>query len=65
MSDEESEADFRSALRRAGLTVSPERYDVMLGAYRDFQALLSVLDTPLPYTDEPAAVLRLAEAAPR
>lgn len=63
--DDASEADFQSALRRAGLAVSPERYPVMLAAYRDFQALLAILDVPLSCTDEPAAVFRLPEPAPR
>ncbi|MGH7120200.1 MAG: hypothetical protein ACREFP_14630 [Acetobacteraceae bacterium] len=63
--EKDTEADFRSALRRAGLVVSPERYAVMLAAYRDFQALLAILDLPPPSTDEPAAVFRLPEPAPR
>ena len=61
---DDGEADFRSALRRAGLNVDPERYGVMLQAYRDFQSFLALLDVPLAYADEPAAVLRLPEDRP-
>ena len=58
---DDTEADFRSALRRAGLTVAPDRYGAMLDAYREFQSFLDLLDVPLADADEPAAVLRLAE----
>ena len=61
---DDSEADFRSALRRAGLTVEPDRYGVMLDAYREFQSFLALLDAPLAYADEPAAVFRLPEERP-
>ncbi|GAC1482839.1 MAG: hypothetical protein NVS3B2_02420 [Ramlibacter sp.] len=63
MSDEGTgggtDADFRSALRRAGLTVDPERLEAMREAYEQFTDYLAVLDRPLGYTDEPASVLRL------
>jgi uncharacterized protein (DUF1778 family) len=56
---EGDEEDFRSALRRAGITVQAERYDVMLAAYRDFQALMACLDEPFAYAEEPACTLQL------
>lgn len=55
-----TDADFRAALRRAGLTVAPERMEAMREAYEQFTDYLAVLDQPLSYTDEPASVLRLA-----
>jgi len=56
---EHDELDFAAALRRAGLTVAPERYHAMLEAYRGMQTLLRVLDEPLAYADEPAVSPRL------
>jgi hypothetical protein len=58
-SPEESEEDFRSAVRRAGISIAPDRYQVMLAAYRDFQELMRCLDEPVAYTDEPAVALHL------
>ena len=55
----ESEEDFRSAVRRAGISIAPDRYPVMLAAYRDFQELMRCLDEPFAYTHEPAVVLHL------
>ena len=62
-SEAESEEDFRSAVRRAGLTIAPDRYLVMLAAYRDFQDLMRCLDEPFAYTDEPAVALHLLPGA--
>jgi hypothetical protein len=53
----ESEEDFRSAVRRAGISIAPDRYPVMLAAYRDFQELMRCLDEKFAYTDEPAVAL--------
>ncbi len=50
--------DFDAALRRAGVTVPAERDAIMRDAYRQMQALLSVLDDPLAYEDEPAQLPR-------
>lgn len=51
----EMELDFQSALRVAGITIAPERYAIMLEAYRSWRALALVLDEPTPYAHEPAA----------
>jgi len=59
----DDELDFGAALRRAGLTIPPERYGAMLDAYRSMQAMLKVLDDPLAYEDEPAALPDYAAAA--
>ena len=50
--------DYEAALRRAGLTVPPERDAIMRDAYRQMQALLAVLENPLAYEDEPAQLPR-------
>jgi hypothetical protein len=50
--------DFDAALRRAEVTVPPERDAIMRDAYRQMQALLKVLDDPLAYEDEPAQLPR-------
>ncbi|HEX5322017.1 MAG TPA: hypothetical protein VFW46_22875 [Stellaceae bacterium] len=50
--------DFDAALRRAGLTIPPERDAIMRDAYRQMMALLAVLEDPLAYEDEPAQLPR-------
>jgi hypothetical protein len=50
--------DYEAALRRAGITVPPERDAIMRDAYRQMQALLAVLENPLAYEDEPAQLPR-------
>lgn len=55
----DDDLDFAAALRRAGLTVPPERVSAMRDAYVQMQALLKVLDDPLAYEDEPAVLPRL------
>ena len=54
----DAETDFDAGLRRAGVTVPPERRAEMLHACERFQALLTVLDEPLAYEDEPAQLPR-------
>jgi len=61
----DDDLDFVAALRRAGLTVPPERVAAMRDAYVQMQALLTVLDDPLAYEDEPAVLPRPAGAARR
>jgi len=51
--------DFAAAVRRAGVTIPPERWDIMREAYRSMQRLLAVLDDPLTYADEPAVLPNL------
>jgi hypothetical protein len=49
---------FAAMLRRAGLTVPEVRREIMHDAVERMQALLGVLDDPLAYEDEPAALPR-------
>jgi len=50
--------DFAAALRRNGLIIPDERYEIMREAVGRMQALLKVLDDPLAYEDEPAVLPR-------
>jgi hypothetical protein len=50
--------EFAAAVRRAGVTIPPERWEQMREAYHGMQALLKVLDDPLAYEDEPASLPR-------
>jgi hypothetical protein len=59
------EAEFAAALRRAGLTIPEERREIMRDAVTRMQALLEVLDEPLAYEDEPAALPRYDAGAKR
>ena len=52
------DSDFAAAVRRAGVTIPPERLAEMQHAYQRMQALLKVLDEPLAYEDEPAQLPR-------
>ena len=52
------EQEFAATLRRAGLTVPEARREIMRDAVERMQALLQVLDDPLAYEDEPAALPR-------
>jgi hypothetical protein len=63
MSDDPN-SEFAAAVRRAGVTIREERWEVMREAYFSMQALLKVLDDPLAYEDEPAALPRYDRAAP-
>jgi hypothetical protein len=51
-------SEFAVAVRRAGLTIPDERWEVMREAHESMQALLKALDDPLAYEDEPAALPR-------
>jgi hypothetical protein len=59
------EHEFTAALRRAGLTIPEERREIMRDAVTRFQELLKVLDDPLAYEDEPAALPRYDAGAKR
>lgn len=56
--------EFAAAVRRAGVAIPQDRWEVMRQAYRDMQALLRVLDDPLAYEDEPASMPRYDGAKP-
>jgi hypothetical protein len=58
----EQDEEFAAAVRRAGVAIPPERWEVMREAYASMQKLLSVLADPLTYADEPAV---LPDLAPR
>ena len=60
---DDRDSDFAAALRRNGLTVPAERWDIMRDAVERMQALLKVLDDPLAYEDEPAALPRYDRGA--
>ena len=52
----EYDEEFAAAVRRAGVAIPPERWEVMRDAYASMQKLLSVLAVPLAYQDEPAVL---------
>ena len=52
----EQEEEFAAAVRRAGVTIPPERWEVMREAYISMQKLLGALADPLTYADEPAVL---------
>lgn len=45
------------------IAVPPDRYGVMLDAYRSWRELVKVLDKSLPMAEEPAAAPRAGGAA--
>ena len=55
---DDANSDFAAAVRRAGVTIPAERWEQMRAAYYSMQALLTVLDDPLAYEDEPATLPR-------
>jgi hypothetical protein len=55
---DDRDSDFAAALRRNGLKIPDERYEIMRDAVGKMQALLKVLDDPLAYEDEPAVLPR-------
>jgi hypothetical protein len=55
---DDANSDFAAAVRRAGVSIPAERWEVMRDAYLSMQALLQVLDDPLAYEDEPASLPR-------
>ena len=55
--------EFAAAVRRAGVAIPEERWQPMREAYYSMQGLLKVLDDPLAYEDEPAALPDYAAAA--
>jgi hypothetical protein len=56
----ELDAEFAAAVRRAGITIPAERWEVMRDAYLSMQTVLRVLDDPQTYADEPAVLPNLA-----
>jgi hypothetical protein len=62
---DQHEQDFATAVRRAGLTIPPERWEVMRDAVAGLWELIEVLDDPLAYEDEPAVLPDLRAGARR
>ena len=62
---DDPDSEFAAAVRRAGVTIPPERWEQMRAAYHSMQALLKVLDDPFAYEDEPAALPRYDAGAAR
>jgi hypothetical protein len=58
--EDEIDLEMRLSLRRAGVVVPPERWAAMRHAFTSYQDLATVLDEPLPYAAEPAALYVLA-----
>jgi hypothetical protein len=52
--------EFSAAVRRAGVTIPPERWEAMREAYQGLQTLMKVLDDPLAYEDEPGSMPNFA-----
>lgn len=63
MNNDTEEADLQALLRVAGITIPPERYAIMLDAYRSWLELVKVLDEPMPMPVEPAAAPRFGGSA--
>jgi hypothetical protein len=59
------EQEFAAALRRAGLSVPVARFEIMREAVARFHELLTVLDDPLAYEDEPVSLPRFDLGAKR
>ncbi len=51
---DQTETDMRMLMRQAGITLPEDRMAVMLESYRRWLGVVSILDEPLPYADEPA-----------
>ena len=56
--------EFAAAVRRAGVEIPAERWEVMCEAYHSMQRLLAVLNEPLTYADEPAVLPDLKPRRP-
>ena len=53
------EAEFDILMRRAGISVPPERRTAVLASYADLLGQIALLHDRYAYTDEPANVFRL------
>jgi len=51
--DEKLEQEFQGCLHRAGVTIPPDRLDIMRSAFLGYRDLAAVLDEKLPYGCEP------------
>jgi hypothetical protein len=60
LSSDELAAEFDILMRRAGLTVPPDRRSAVLASYADLHEQIALLHDRYAHTDEPANVFRLA-----
>jgi hypothetical protein len=58
-SPDELATEFDVLMRRAGITVPPERRAAVLAGYADLREQISLLHDRYAHTDEPANVFRL------
>jgi hypothetical protein len=56
----ELEAEFDILMRRAGISVPPERRATVLASYADMHTQIALLHARYAHTDEPANVFRLS-----
>jgi hypothetical protein len=54
------EAEFDTLMARAGITVPQATRPSILAAFADLRGQIALLHAPLPHTDEPAHVFRVA-----
>ena len=57
------ETEFDVLMRRAGLTVPPDRRDTMLAAFKDLRAQLALLRQPRSAAAEPSNIFSLRPLA--
>ena len=57
--DSDIDQDFASALRRAGVTLEPDRVPALRESFIRYLEMVRVLDDKLAYTDEPAVAMHL------
>jgi hypothetical protein len=53
-------AEFDILMRRAGITVPPDRRATVLASYADLRGQIALLHDRYAHTDEPANVFRLS-----
>jgi hypothetical protein len=59
-SPDELAAEFDILMRRAGITVPPDRRATVLAGYADLHEQIALLHNRYAHTDEPANVFRLS-----
>jgi hypothetical protein len=60
LSQDELAVEFDILMRRAGITVPPDRRATVLVSYADLRGQIALLHDRYAHTDEPANVFRLA-----
>ena len=59
-SKDELEIEFDVLMRRAGITVPPDRRATVLSSYADLYDQIALLHNRYVHTDEPANIFRLS-----